>query len=237
MPRIARVVAPGVPHHVTQRGNRRQRTFFSSEDYRAYIELMARWSDHFAVEIWAYCLMPNHVHFVAVPDTTEGLSLAFREIHRRYTLRINRREGWRGFLWQGRFFSFPMDDAHLLKAARYIELNPVRAGIADRPEQYPWSSAGANMTGASDRLVGKPKLPGIVTNWARFLREGIDGADTKEIHAHERSGRPLGGDGFVAELELELGRNLRKGKPGPEPGRSKSHLEKNADDMAINVSL
>jgi putative transposase len=109
MVRIARVVAPAVPHHVTQRGNRRQQTFFSDEDYQVYLELMSEWCKKHKVQIWAYCLMPNHVHLIAVPETKDALNLAIGEAHRRYTRRINFREGWRGHLWQGRFSSFVKD--------------------------------------------------------------------------------------------------------------------------------
>ncbi len=118
MARIARVVAPGYPHHITQRGNRRQQTFFRDDDYLAYLELMAEWCRKCRVEIWAWCLMPNHVHLIAVPQTEEGLARAIGEAHRRYNRRINFREKWRGHLWQERFASFPMDETHLLVAAR-----------------------------------------------------------------------------------------------------------------------
>lgn len=109
MARMARVVAPGIPHHVTQRGNRRQETFFSDDDYRAYLELMAQWCSLCAVEVWAYCLMANHVHLIVVPESEGGMRRAIGEAHRRYTRRVNFRQGWRGHLWQGRFASFPMD--------------------------------------------------------------------------------------------------------------------------------
>ena len=133
MPRLARVVIPGEPHHVTQRGNRRQETFFSDEDYEAYLDLMAEWCEREGVEVWAYCLMPNHVHLVAVPSSEDALRRGIAEAHRRYSRRINFREGWRGHLWQGRFASFPMDDAHLYLATRYVELNPVRARLVRAP--------------------------------------------------------------------------------------------------------
>jgi len=113
MARIARVIAPGLPHHVTQRGNRLQQTFFEPEDYQAYLALMAEWCGKLHVQIRAYCLMPNHVHLIAVPETEEGLARAIGEAHRRYTRRINFREGWRGHLWQERFASFPMDERYL----------------------------------------------------------------------------------------------------------------------------
>ena len=132
MARLARLVIPGLPHHVTQRGNRRQQTFFNDGDYVAYLELMAEWCREEGVEIWSYCLMPNHVHLIAVPKTEDGLRRAIGEAHRRYTRRINFREKWRGYLWQGRFASFIMDEPYLLAAARYVELNPVRAKLVDR---------------------------------------------------------------------------------------------------------
>ena len=136
MARLARVVAPGYPHHITQRGNRRQQTFFSDEDYQTYIDLMAEWCAHFNVEIWSYCLMPNHTHLIAVPATSQGLASAIGEAHRRYARMVNFREGWRGYFWQGRFASFILDEHHLLAAARYIEQNPVRAGLVKRAEEY-----------------------------------------------------------------------------------------------------
>jgi len=114
MARIARAVAPGIPHHVTQRGNRRQQTFFNDQDYQSYLELMSQWCMEFQVETWAYCLMPNHVHLIVVPEIKAGLALAIGEAHRRYTKRINFREGWRGHLWQGRLSSFIMEEGYLL---------------------------------------------------------------------------------------------------------------------------
>src|SRR5438105_2893425 len=125
MARIARVVAPYFPHHIIQRGNRRQKTFFNERDYHVYLSLMAEWTARLGVEIWAYCLMTNHVHLIAVPKNEMGLRTAIGEAHRRYTRHVNFREGWRGHLWQGRFASYPMEERYLLMAARYIEKNPV----------------------------------------------------------------------------------------------------------------
>ena len=125
MARMARVVVPGVPHHVVQRGNRRQQTFFSDEDYRYYLGLLSKACDEGEISVWAYCLMPNHVHLIAVPRSATSLASALGDVHRRYTRMVNFRESWRGYLWQGRFSSFPMDDRHVLAAARYILLNPL----------------------------------------------------------------------------------------------------------------
>ncbi len=219
MARIARVVAPGVPHHVTQRGNRRQQTFFCDDDYRAYLELMAHWCSRCTVEIWTYCLMPNHVHLIAVPESEDGLRRAIGEAHRRYTRRINFREGWRGHLWQGRFSSYAMEERYLLAAARYIEMNPVRAGLVDRPGEYPWSSAGAHILGRNDRLVKVSPLLELVDDWGRFITGQIADRDVGLLRRHERTGRPLGAESFIDRLERTLSRSLRKQKPGPKPNR------------------
>ena len=128
MPRLARAVIPGLPHHVVQRGNRRQQTFFKADDYDLYRRLVAEWARAAGVEVWAYCLMPNHVHLILTPATVEGLRQALGEAHRRYTRHVNARQGWTGHLWQGRFASAPMDEAHLMAAFHYVALNPVRAG-------------------------------------------------------------------------------------------------------------
>src|SRR5512137_3121050 len=118
MARIARVVAPGFAHHVTQRGNRRQQAFFRDDDYRAYRALMAQWCQSCGVAVWAYCLMPNHSHLIVVPRSEDGLRRAIGEAHRRYTRLVNFRKKWKGHLWQGRFASFLMDEKYLLAATR-----------------------------------------------------------------------------------------------------------------------
>jgi putative transposase len=217
MARMARVVAPGLPHHVTQRGNRRQQTFFGDDDYRLYLALMAEWCGRRGVQIWAYCLMPNHVHLIAVPEAADSLTRAIGEAHRRYTGHVNRREDWRGHLWQERFASFPMDEPHLLAAARYVELNPLRARLARKPAAYRWSSARAHLESRDDALVTVAPLLEIASDWQAFLAAGLDDADHVALRAHERTGRPLGGDVFLGTLEDRLGRPLKKRKPGRKP--------------------
>ena len=221
MARLARVVVPGVPHHVTQRGNRRQDTFFNDGDYRVYVDLMAEWCAGCGVEILAYCLMTNHVHLIAAPATEDGLGRAVGEAHRRYTRHVNFREGWRGHLWQGRFASFPMDERYLLSAARYIELNPVRAGMVARPQDYAWSSARAHLAGKDDVLVKANVLPEMVGDWAAFLAAGPGKDDGETLHRHERTGRPLGDDAFVESVEEALGRPLKRQKRGPKGPRGR----------------
>jgi putative transposase len=217
MARLARVIVPGLPHHITQRGNRRQPTFFCDEDYQCYLELMGQSCSAHQVEIWAYCLMPNHVHLIAVPQSADGLRRAIGEAHRRYTRMVNFRERWRGHLWQGRFASFVLDEPYLLTAVRYVELNPVRAGLLSAPSRYRWSSAAAHVRRQDDALVRVAPLLKLAPRWRGFLARVIREEDIKLLRAHARTGRPLGDEKFLATLEQNRGRILRRQKPGPKP--------------------
>lgn len=214
MPRIARIVVPGEPHHVIQRGNRRLPTFFKNDDYEFYLESMRYWCDKHSVEIWSYCLMSNHVHLVAVPDDEYGLSAAIGEAHKRYTCRINKREGWTGHLWQGRFSSFVMDEKYLLAVARYVELNPVRAGMVKRSVDYQWSSARAHLKGEDDVLVKVEPLLSLVKDWPSFIAEGESERDMDILKKHGRTGRPLGSSVFYDRLKTLLGKDVRPKKAG-----------------------
>jgi len=214
MARLARVVVPGIPHHITQRGVRRMDTFFDAEDYETYLSLMREWCLSAGVEIWAYCLMPNHIHLIAVPDGEASLARGIGEAHRRYTRYINFKKSWKGYLWQGRFASFPMDEDYLLAAARYVELNPVRARMVEKAEDYRWSSAKAHLAGLDDGLVKVQPMLERVNNWTELLASG-DQALLDEFRKHERTGRPLGNGDFVDRLSKLLGRELGKKKPGP----------------------
>ncbi|MFH1017642.1 MAG: transposase [Pseudomonadota bacterium] len=214
MPKIARIVIPGIPHHVTQRGNRRQKTFFGKTDFLKYRSLLAEWSRRFNVDVWAYCLMTNHVHLILVPKDETGFRQAVEQTHCRYTRHINFRKKWRGHLWQGRFSSFPMDETHLLRAVRYIERNPVDAGIVNRAIGYPWSSAHAHVTGADDPLVQVGPLLERVENWGEFLNSPLTKRDIETLERHERTGRPLGASSFIKELERKTGRSFMRRRPG-----------------------
>lgn len=218
MARIARVVVPGLPHHVTQRGNRRQPTFFGPEDYAEYVRLIAASCERCGTAVWCYCLMPNHVHLIMVPSTEDGLRCALGEAHRRYTRMINARQGWCGHLWQERFHSFVMDEPHLLAAARYVERNPVRAELCETAADWPWSSARAHLRGVDDELVRVRPLLDLVPDWDQFL-VGQDADQIADpLHRHTRTGRPLGSDDFITRIEVRVGRVLRPQKPGPKPG-------------------
>ena len=189
MPRPARLVLPGLPHHVTQRGNGRDRTFFGTDDYRLYLGLLRGACRKTRTAVWAWCLMPNHVHLILAPAGEDGLRSTLAPLHTRYAQEINRREGRCGHLWQGRFASFPMDDAHLHACLRYVELNPVRARLAERPEDWPWSSARAHLGLAGDGLTDLAATRGRVEDWRAFLGEGLDEDDREAIRTAERSGR------------------------------------------------
>ena len=188
--------------------------FFGDEDYCAYLTLLAEWCERADTRVWAYCLMPNHVHLILVPATVDGLRAALGETHRRYTRRINLREGWRGHLWQERFHSFPMDEEYLLACARYVELNPVRARLAARPEDWPWSSARAHLAGKDDRVVEMAPLLERVGDWRSFLDSGLDDDALETLRAHARTGHPLGSERYTARLERALGRNVTPRRPG-----------------------
>lgn len=214
MARMARVVIPNYPHHVTQRGNRRQKTFFCDDDYRYYIYLMSEFSRQSGTEVWAYCLMPNHIHLVMVPSEEDGLRATLGEAHRRYTRYINFREGWRGHLWQERFHSFTMDEKYLLSTVRYVERNPVVAKLCVKPEDWKWSSARAHLSGKDDKLVRVKPMLDRIRGWSAYLA-GIDESNHEElIGLHTRTGRPLGSTAFVSKLEVITGKVLVPKRPG-----------------------
>src|SRR6266851_1016149 len=195
MARIGRIVVPGFPHHVSQRGNRRQPVFVEPSDYQLYRDLLAERCRKASVEVWAYCLMPNHVHLVLTPRTPHGLARAIGETHRQYTAVINARARWTGHLFQGRFSSVALDEAHPAAAARYVALNPVRAKLAARAQEHSvfrrsgnrvsrrkrvkgnnatWSSARAHLAGRDDGLVRVAPLIERVGRFAELLGMATD---------------------------------------------------------------
>lgn len=174
----------------------------------------------YEVEVWAYCLMPNHVHLIAVPTHSDSFRHAIGEAHRRYTRHINFREKWKGHLWQERFASYPMSENHLLAAARYIELNPVRAGLLKSPLSYKWSSVGAHVKGCDDGLVRVDPLLEIVGDWRSFIEQEILDKEMGLFRLHERTGRPLGDESSVESIENSVCRVLRRKKPGPKKTNS-----------------
>jgi putative transposase len=216
MARIARFVVPGVPHHVTQRGNRRERVFFGDDDFGLYKDLLAQQCRKHGVSCWAYCLMPNHVHLILVPDRAEALGRALGETHRRYSGVINARLRVTGHLFQSRYGSTAMDEEHLLAAARYVALNPVRARLVSRADDWRWSSTAAHLRRRDDGLVTVAPL--LERSGGRFadLLETAAPIDTiATLRAAETIGRPIGSPSFLDAVAVRLGRDPRPRKRGP----------------------
>lgn len=220
MARMARVVLPGYAHHVMQAGVRGLPIFSTDDDRRTYLALLAEMGGRFGVEVIAYCLMDTYIQAVVVPQTAAALARAIGEAHRRYTTLFNSRQGVRGFLFQGRFSSCPLDDEHRAIAARCVEREPVRAGLVERAWEYPWSSAAFHAGLATDdplvrrRHVGDPTL-----DWCDLLDR--EPPEIERLRARARTGRPCGCDTFIEQAERLAQRRLR-----PRPaGRPRKHRE------------
>ena len=218
MPRIARAIVPGVPHHVTQRGNFQQDVFLTDEDREQYLAWLAQYAARFRTRFWAWCLMSNHVHFVAVPEREDALARTLHHTHQRYAQYLNRRLGRRGHLWQGRFFSCALDEQHAYLAVRYVERNPVRAGLVERPEEYRWSSARGHVGRCADPLVARgDAFSESIPDWSAYLSEGEPAEWRGALRRATLTGRPLGEGGFVKKIERALGRRLHALAPHRPP--------------------
>lgn len=214
MARMPRLVVPGYPHHVTQQGYRRMKTFFTEGDYQAYLNWVKEFKTESGVEVWAYCLMPNHVLLVVVPQQEDSLSRFFRQVHRYYSRYINFRENWRGHLWQEQFHSFVMDEQYLLTTVRYVELNAVRAHLCQRPEQWRWSSTQAHRSRCDEGVVTVQRMLSRIEDWDKYLQtEDNMVSDIDCIRTNSRTGRPLGSRDFIESLEVLTGKDLQVRKP------------------------
>jgi putative transposase len=217
MARLARVVVAEVPHHVTQRGNARRFILDGDTDRKVYLELLREDIERCQVILLGYCLMSNHVHLVMVPGKVDALAHALKGTHGRYAAYWNAVHGSSGHLWQGRFYSCPLDQPHLWEALRYTELNPVRAGLADDAGSWPWSSAAVHLGGAvSDGLLGMRLWQDHWTesSWRTYLAVGEDQSELAAIRHCTYSGRPLGTAEFVRQLEHKTQRRLTALKGG-----------------------
>ena len=228
MPRIGRIVIPGCPHHITQRGNNRQDVFFVDEDRRVYLELLAEQAERFGLRIDGYCLMTNHIHLIGTPRRAESLAQAVGRTHFRYTQHVNRMHARSGHLWQNRFYSCALGDEQFWTAMAYVERNPVRAKLARKPWQFPWSSAaahtnGADTTGLLDLAAWTDRLPRGL-DWRDALTDGQDDATIERVRLSTSRGRPLGGDSWISKLETTLNRRLRPlpvGRPRKKRNKAK----------------
>lgn len=216
MPRNARTVAPGLPYHVTQRGTNREKVFFSVSDRHLYLRLIRENLHQAGVQVLAYCLMSNHVHFVVVPQREDSLAVLFGRANGRYAQAANIRKGRSGHLWQARYFSCAMSEDHLWTALQYVEANPCRAGVVMKPEQYRWSSAAVHLTGAEDRsgILDRQffEQVGGVARWWELHQVGSAEEQLMELRKCTYSGRPFGGQSFVAALEERFHRRWRRFK-------------------------
>jgi len=216
MPRIARIIATGYPHHITQRGNNRATVFFDDEDRQLYLKLLAGYSLKHHFQVWAYCLMSNHIHLLAVPETEASLSRGIGLTNQMYTQYLNRKLKQSGRIWQNRFFSCVVEnDQYLWAVARYIERNPLKAGIVANLEEYRWSSAKAHVAGAHDSLLAADSWLSAEERsaYSDFVCMENDETD-KAIRKSTNSGRPFGSESFIDILEIQLNQTLKPKKPG-----------------------
>jgi putative transposase len=217
MARLARLVIPGLPHHVTQRGNGRSRVFFSDSDYALYRDLLAASCRNAGVEVWAWCLMPNHVHLILTPHDEDGLRRALAPVHRRYAGIIHQRRRRTGHFWQGRFGAVVMDEEHLAAAFRYVSLNPVRARLVARAQDWPWSSARAHLGRVDDGLTDVRPAKARFARFADLLGGPGDQEAMARLRQGESTGRPIGSPEFLTKIEALTARVLQPRKRGPKP--------------------
>ena len=240
MPRQSRLVLPGVALHVIQRGNNRQRCFYGESDHVLYLLHLRELAQRHDCQVHAYCLMPNHVHLLITPSTPDGLSALMRNLGQRYVQYVNRTHGRTGTLWEGRYRSSVAESArYVLACYRYIELNPVRAGLVDRPESYAWSSYRANADGRDDRLTTPhPELSALGNDdgsrrqaYRDLFKEKLEASLVDAIRNAAAGGYPLGSDVFIAGGSLPAGRKLERGRPGRPPKKESD------DDATLEIGL
>jgi putative transposase len=215
MARLARIVIPGIPHHVTQRGNGRQQTFFTDDDYAFYRNLLRKYCAEHDVAIWGWVLMPNHVHLILVPETQDSLRAALSKVHRAYAGHIHAREKRTGHFWQGRFGCVAMDEVHLAAAVPYVVLNPVRALLVARASDWRWSCVHAHLNPRKgDGMTETAPIAERFRDFAQIIRVGEDEALSGALRRAETVGRPLGDDAFMAHIAASTGRDPRPAKRG-----------------------
>ena len=225
MPRKPRFYMPGVPVHAVQRGHNKSATFFDDFDYLEYLRCLKQASDSCGCAIHAYVLMTNHVHLLMTPEDPASVSRLFQGLGRHYVRYINETYGLRGSLWEGRYKStIVQTQTYLLTCQRYIEMNPVRAGLVDHPAKYRWSSYSANALGGSNSILSKHaeyQLLGRspedrVSTYKRFFDTALGGDEIALQRSALQTGTPLGNDRFRSQIEAVSGRKvgfLRRGRP------------------------
>ena len=228
MTRLARVIAVGVPHHITQRGNARRFILQDESDRKVYRDLLRQSTEFHGIAVVGYCLMSNHVHVIAVPEKGDVLARALKETHGRFASYWNALHHSTGHVWQGRYYSCPLDEPHLWEALRYTELNPVRASLVTRAECWNWSSAAAHCgADATEAWLAMPlwRARWSAVDWHMYLDAGVTESQFAAIRRSTYSGRPLGSQKFTTMLEKETKRRLTPQKPGPKKKSDKSEKQ------------
>ena len=224
MPRIPRIIIPGVPHHIIHRGNRRQDVFFTEQDKKRYLWWLTKYSHQYGLDILAYCLMSNHIHLIGIPRTITSIAEVMHIVNTRHTQTVNTEQGWTGHLFQGRYFSTSLDDVHLWVCIKYVEQNPVRAGLVSHAADYPWSSAKCHC-GLCKNIVqaSETGYDGKLDDWFDVLK-GIPKLDLIEIIRHRtQKGIPCGDDDFLEKISNITGQAIKdrpKGRPSKKRGQA-----------------
>lgn len=230
MPRQPRLIVPDLAVHIVQRGNNRMTCFGQEGDYLVYLALLRQASVNFGCAIHAYCLMSNHIHLLLTPTKPDACTALMHALAQQYAQYFNRTHQRTGTLWEGRFRSCIVESArYVLACHRYIELNPVRAGIVPRPEDYAWSSYAANSGVRIDPIVSPHAeiLALAPSAYTRLLMEAVDAEFLGEIREATNGGYPLGGEEFKSTLS---GRKLIRGRSGRPPKADADRKEKSVPD-------
>ncbi len=220
MSRIGRIIIPEVPYHVTQRGNNRQKIFFETKDYQIYLSFLKKYASRYKLQIYCYCIMPNHIHLIAYPTEETSLTNTVSRTNMMYTRYRNELDARSGHLWQGRFYSCAMESVHLYRAANYVENNPVRCGLVKTPDQWPWSSALKHLSGKLDVLETDAKWPDeeTIADWPAILNMKQETETLDALKRATESGRPYASEEWINNQELVIGKKF----PRSGPGRPKS---------------
>jgi putative transposase len=217
MSRTVRVVVPGMPMHITQRGSRRFDVFRDEADRIDYLKLLRVCCRDYHFRIVAYCLMTNHVHYVAIPEQLDSISRLFHRLNGAHSQRFNRKYGFVGHLWQERPFSCVLEPSHLVNAVRYVEQNPARAKMVGQSSDYPWSSAKAHCSGSEDSWLDVEAPSFTIKDWREWLNNDSEAEADRFIRECTATGRPCGDDVFVKQIEETTKRDFTRMKPGPKP--------------------
>ena len=223
MPRIARTIVSNIPYHVTQRGNRKQDIFFSSDDRKRYLDWLFLYSSIYRFDILAYCLMTNHVHIVGIPRKSDSMSRTIQTVHMRHTQAVNRERSWTGHLWHSRYFSTALDNSYLWQAIRYVEQNPVRAGLVRKSEEYPWSSAmyHCGLEEHSRIIFEDDEYKSMFDDWRTYLAEVPDDEALAVLRRRTMTGIPCGDDRFINMISRSVGRRIVERSRGGQPKQVK----------------